>query len=140
MGNLEIRKRHLNNQRPVAQTFSIGARIKSFGCAFEGLSFMLKTHHNAWIHLVATVIVIVVSVLLKISIADCRWIVVAIFLVWGAEAFNTAVEYVCDMVSPERNIVVKRAKDIAAGAVLLSAVSAACIGLLTFWPYLASHF
>ena len=129
----------MNDQGHLAGRFSLAARIKSFGYAFAGLGFMLRTQHNAWIHLVATVAVVVLSTALRISAADWRWIILAIFLVWGAEAFNTAVEYVCDMVSPERNIVVKRAKDIAAGSVLLSAVSAACIGLLTFWPYMDSR-
>ena len=111
--------------------------MKSFGHAFAGLGFMLGTQHNAWIHLVATVVIIVAATVIGISASDWRWIVVAIFLVWAAEAFNTSVEYVCDMVSPDHNVVVKHAKDVSAGAVLLSAFSAACIGLLTFWPYLA---
>jgi diacylglycerol kinase len=59
----------------------------------------------------------------------------AIFIVWSAEAFNTAVEYVCDVVSPGYNVGVRNAKDIAAGAVLISAVSASIIGAITFWPY-----
>jgi diacylglycerol kinase (ATP) len=129
----------LNDQGHAASPFSLGARIKSFGYAFAGLGFMLRTQHNAWIHLAATVLVVLISIVLGISAADWRWIILATFLVWGAEAFNTAVEYVCDMVSPERNVVVKHAKDIAAGSVLLSAASAACIGLLTFWPYLAAR-
>jgi diacylglycerol kinase (ATP) len=129
----------LNDQGHAASRFSLSARIKSFGYAFAGLGFMLRTQHNAWVHLAATVLVVVLSIALRISAADWRWIILAIFVVWGAEAFNTAVEYVCDMVSPERNVVVKHAKDIAAGSVLLSAVSAGCIGLLTFWPYLAAR-
>ncbi len=126
----------MNETIPDRATFSAAARIRSFGYAFVGIAFMLRTQHNAWLHLIATVAVIGVSVFLKLSSSDWRWIVVAIFFVWSAEAFNTAVEYVCDMVSPSYNIVVKHAKDVAAGAVLLSAISAACIGLLTFWPYL----
>jgi len=112
------------------------ARFRSFGYAISGIGFMLRTQHNAWLHLIATVLVLVSAIALKLSATDWRWIVVAIFLVWAAEAFNTAVEYVCDMVAPDYNIVVKHAKDIAAGAVLLSAISAAIIGVLTFWPYL----
>jgi len=126
----------LSDVRPPSPPFSIAARLRSFGYALAGLGFMLRTQHNAWIHLVATALAIAVSALLRISAADWRWIVVAIFLVWSAEAFNTAVEYVCDMVSPERSIVVKHAKDIAAGSVLLSAIGAATLGALTLWPYL----
>jgi len=100
---------------------------------------MLRTQHNAWLHMVATLAVVAFSVWLRISPDDWRWIVVAVFLVWAAEAFNTAVEQVCDLVSPGYSIAVKRAKDVAAGAVLLSAISAASLGLLTFWPYLSAR-
>lgn len=129
----------MDDPRSATSPFSIRARVRSFGYAFAGIGFMLRTQPNAWVHLVATVLALLTSFYLHISAADWRWIILAILLVWAAEAFNTAVEYVCDMVSPERNIVVKHAKDIAAGAVLLSAVSAACIGLITFWPYLPRH-
>ena len=115
--------------------FSLGARLKSFGYAFAGIGFMLRTQHNAWLHLAASMVVIGLGVAMRVSLGDWRWLIAAIFMVWAAEAFNTAVEYVCDMVSPERNIVVKHAKDIAAGAVLLSAVSALLIGAITFYPY-----
>lgn len=124
---------------PEKRLFSPVARLRSFGYAFSGIAFMLRTQHNAWLHLVATFAVIAISIYLHITPSDWRWIAVAIFLVWSAEAFNTAVEYVCDMVSPSYNVVVKHAKDVAAGAVLLSAISAAAIGLLTFWPYLAAR-
>lgn len=97
---------------------------------------MLRTQHNAWVHALASLLVVVVGFTLRITAADWRWIVVAIAMVWVAETFNTAVEYVCDVVSPDYNEAVKRAKDIAAGAVLLCALSAMIIGGLTFWPYL----
>lgn len=115
--------------------FSPLARLKSFGYAFEGIVFMLKSQHNAWLHLVATVLVILTAAFLQVRPEDWRWLIVAIVMVWVAECFNTAVEYVCDVVSPEYNMAVKRAKDIAAGAVLICAVGAAAIGLLTLWPY-----
>lgn len=110
--------------------------MRSFGYAFAGIGFMLRTQHNAWIHLVATALVVGVSAFLHVSVADWRWIVVAVAIVWSAEAFNTAVEYVCDMVSPEHSEIVKHAKDIAAGSVLLSALGAAILGALTLWPYM----
>jgi diacylglycerol kinase (ATP) len=119
----------------IPHRFSLGARLKSFGYAFAGLGFMLRTQHNAWVHLAASVMVVGLGAALRVSLGDWRWLIAAIFMVWAAEAFSTAVEYVCDMVSPERNIVVKHAKDIAAGAVLLSAVSALLIGVITFYPY-----
>lgn len=119
-----------------APRFSIAGRLRSFGYAFAGIGFMLRTQHNAWLHLFATVVVVGAAAFLRVRPDDWRWLIAAILLVWSAEAFNTAVEYVCDMVSPGYNIIIKHAKDVAAGAVLISACGAALIGLITFWPYL----
>jgi len=116
--------------------FSLLARIRSFGYAFAGIGFMLRTQHNAWVHLAASVIVVAAGLGLRVDVSDWRWLIAAMLIVWAAEAFNTAVEYVCDMVSPGYSELVKHAKDVAAGAVLISAIGAALIGALTFWPYL----
>lgn len=118
-------------------SFSPMARLKSVVYAVDGLVFMLRTQHNAWLHLAATVAVIVAGIWFKVRLDDWRWLVAAILLVWMAEAFNTAVEYVCDVVSPGYAEAVRRAKDIAAGAVLVCAIGAALIGVITFWPYVA---
>jgi diacylglycerol kinase (ATP) len=115
--------------------FSVLGRLKSFGFAFAGLAFMLRTQHNAWLHLAATIVVIAAGVALKIAADDWRWLVAAITLVWLAEAMNTAFEYLCDVVQPEFHASVQRAKDIAAGAVLLCAIGAAILGAITFAPY-----
>jgi diacylglycerol kinase len=119
-------------------SFSLTARLKSFGYAMQGILFMLKTQHNAWIHLIATVSVVSLGWYFQIKVDDWRWLIVAIVMVWVAETFNTAVEYVCDMVSPGYSELVKHAKDIAAGAVLIGAFGAMLIGAVTFWPYLVS--
>jgi len=111
------------------------SRLKSVTHAMNGLGFMLKTQHNAWLHLTATVVVILLASFLQVRLEDWRWLIVAMVMVWVAEAFNTAVEYVCDVVSPGYSEAVKRAKDIAAGAVLVCAIGAAVIGFLTLWPY-----
>lgn len=115
--------------------FRLGDRIRSFGYAFRGLGFMLKTQQNAWIHLAATAIVIAAGVWVRLSFHDWRWIVLAIGLVWMAELVNTAFEHLCDAVQPEFHASVKTAKDVAAGAVLVAAFAAALIGLLVFLPY-----
>ncbi len=117
-------------------SFTWRSRIRSFGYAFEGIAVMLQTQHNAWLHLLASALVCVAAATLGVSAADWRWLVVAITLVWAAEALNTAVEFLCDVVSPEYAPAVKGAKDIAAGGVLITAVGAAGIGVLTLWPYL----
>lgn len=116
--------------------FSLSGRIKSFVYAFAGIGFMLRTQHNAWVHAVASVGVVGVGLWLRVTPADWRWLIVAMAMVWVAETFNTAVEYVCDVVSSGYSESVKRAKDIAAGAVLLCAFAAVLIGCFTLWPYL----
>lgn len=116
-------------------SFTWRSRIRSFGYAFEGIAVMLRTQHNAWLHLLASGLVCVAATILDVSAADWRWLVVAMTLVWAAEAMNTAVEFLCDVVSPEYALAVKGAKDIAAGGVLITALGAAAIGVLTFWPY-----
>jgi diacylglycerol kinase (ATP) len=118
-----------------SHTLSWRARIRSFSFAFAGLAFMLRTQPNAWVHLVATVLVICAGLLLPVSLSDWRWLIAAIASVWMAEAINTAIEHVCDVVSPQFNLSVKRAKDIAAGAVLVGAIGAATIGATVFLPY-----
>jgi diacylglycerol kinase (ATP) len=120
-------------------SFSVLERLKSFRFAFEGLAFMLRTQHNAWLHLVATIAVIVAGAFLQVSAADWRWLIAAIALVWLAEAMNTAFEYLCDVVQPEFHVSVKRAKDIAAGAVLICSIGAALLGLITLAPHVLRY-
>lgn len=117
------------------QRLTLTARLKSFGYALEGIAFMLKTQHNAWLHGLATIGVIVLALYCHVSASDWRWLIGAMGMVWVGETINTAVEYVCDVVSPDYNHAVKHAKDIAAGGVLIAAIAALVIGILTFWPY-----
>ena len=112
------------------------ARLRSFRFAFAGIVFMLRTQHNAWIHLGITVLVCTAGVVFSISAADWRWLIVAIALVWIAETVNTAFEHLCDVVSPQFHASVQKAKDIAAGAVLICAVAVAILGVMIFVPYL----
>ncbi len=116
--------------------FSILGRLKSFRHAFAGIAFMLRTQHNAWLHLAATAAVCALGMALKISAQDWRWLVVAVTMVWISEAMNTAFEHLCDVVSPQFQPSVKRSKDIAAGAVLITALGAAALGAMIFLPYL----
>lgn len=117
------------------ERFSLSGRVKSFSYALQGLGFMLRTQHNAWLHALATLGVIALALYTGVTAADWRWLIAAMALVWVAETLNTAVEYVCDLVSPNYHLAVKRAKDIAAGGVLIAAIAAAATGILTFWPY-----
>lgn len=116
--------------------FSIGERARSFRHAFAGIWVMLRTQHNAWLHAVATIVVVGAGLAVGLDGADWRWLVLTIVMVWVAEAMNTAFEHLCDVVSPDFHASVKVAKDVAAGAVLICAIGAVVMGWLIFGPYL----
>ena len=97
---------------------------------------LLASQHNAWIHAAATVAACALGALLGISAPEWCAVVLAIVAVWVAEALNTAFELLCDAVTPEQSPRVKRAKDVAAAAVLVAAGGAAVVGLLVFVPAL----
>lgn len=115
--------------------FSFTGRIRSFKFAFVGLWTMLKSQQNAWIHTFATIAVVIAGIVLKISYGEWCCLVLAIMAVWMAEALNTAFEFLADVASPEFHPLVKKAKDVAAGAVLISAIGAIVIGVIIFGPY-----
>ena len=110
------------------------SRLQSFVHAFDGLSFVLRREPNMRIHIAAAALSIVAGMWLKIDPTDWRWLTVAIGLVLAAEAFNTAVEQCCNAITREFNPAIKAAKDVAAGAVLISAACAALIGVSIFLP------
>ena len=119
-----------------SRRFSGRARLSSFAHAIDGLRLLLRQEHNARVHLAATLLVIAAAATASLSWSDWRWLVAAIALVWMAEAFNTAIEQLCNRVSPGFDPTIKRVKDLAAGAVLIASTAAALIGLLTFLPHL----
>lgn len=112
------------------------SRIASFRYAFSGLGFILRTQQNAWIHLSIAAVVVVAGLLVRLPLAEWLWIASAIALVWFAEAMNTGFEYLCNAVSPEHSADVEKAKDIAAGAVLICSVYAVIVGGLIFGRHL----
>ncbi len=114
--------------------FTISGRIKSFRYAIQGLATMLKSQHNAWVHALATGIVCFVGLLLELTRWDWCWIALAIVAVWIAEALNTSLEFLANIVCPMHHPLVKQAKDVAAGAVLISAVGSVVIGTLVIIP------
>lgn len=115
--------------------FTLAARLRSIKHALEGLLLLLKSQHNAWIHLAATTFVILAGIFYEITATHWAIITLTIISVWVAEALNTAFEYLCDVTNPEFHPLVKKAKDISAGAVLISALGAVIIGLIIFIPY-----
>ncbi len=118
--------------------FTIAARIKSITYALAGIATMLRTQHNAWVHLAATVAAVLLAFWFAISVTEWLALILAIVAVWSAEALNTAFELLCDVASPEFHPLVKQAKDVAAAAVLIAAVGAAAVGLLIFGPRLVA--
>ena len=100
------------------------------------MGIMLRSQHNAWIHALATVAALVAGLVLGISRGEWLAILLSIMAVWVAEALNTAFESLCDVASPEFHPAVERAKDVAAGAVLIAAIGAVLVGLLVFGPRL----
>lgn len=114
-------------------TFS--GRIRSFRCAFKGLRVMIASQHNAWIHAAATLIVVALGVYFRLRPAEWCYIVLAMMSVWTAEALNTAFEFLTDVATPEFHPLAEKAKDVAAGAVLIAAMGSVVIGLLVFGPH-----
>jgi diacylglycerol kinase (ATP) len=121
-------------------TSYLSGRLRSFGHAFRGLKVLIQTQHNARIHAVATILVVAAGALFRISITQWALIALAIACVWAAEALNTAIEFVVDLVSPESHPLAGKAKDVAAGGVLLAAIGAAFVGGLVFGPYVLRLF
>jgi diacylglycerol kinase len=112
-------------------------RWRSFGYAFQGVITLLRTQPHARVHLLAAVIVIAMGFYFEVSRLDWVILCVCITLVLAAEAFNTAIEFLTDLVSPDHHTLAGKAKDTAAAAVLICAVGAVIMGLLVFWPYLS---
>ena len=115
--------------------FSFMGRVRSFRHAFVGIATMLRSQHNAWVHAVATIVVTAAGLAVGLERASWCWVVLAMMAVWSAEALNTAFEFLADVASPEFHPLVKKAKDVAAGAVLIAAIGAVAIGLLVFAPH-----
>lgn len=109
-------------------------RIASFGYAIKGIVDLFKTQMNARIHLLATFFVLLLGWFFQISNVEWCLCIIAITSVLAAEAFNTALEYLTDLVSPDYHILAGKAKDAAAAAVLLTAIGAAIIGIIIFLP------
>ncbi len=116
------------------EKFKLSARARSFGYAFAGWRTMLRHEHNAWIHAVVTVVVIVLGFWLRIGRGDWALLVLAMGMVWMGELVNTAVEAIVNMTSPDPHPLAKIAKDTAAGAVLVAAIVAVIVGLLVLGP------
>ncbi|MEI7675505.1 MAG: diacylglycerol kinase family protein [Bacteroidales bacterium] len=119
-----------------ADKFSWNKRAKSFSYAGRGIALLIRNEHNAWIHLSVFALVILVGLFFQITSTEWIYITIVAAMVLLSEAFNTAIEYLCNHVSPNQNETIGKVKDIAAGAVLIAAIAAAIVGSLIFVPYL----
>lgn len=115
-------------------------RLRSFRCAFKGIWVMIESQQNAWIHAVATLVVAAAGIYFRISLGEWCWAVLAIVVVWTAEALNTAFEFLADATKPEFHPLIGKAKDVAAGAVLISAIGAVAIATFVFGPHILALF
>jgi diacylglycerol kinase len=116
--------------------FSIIKRARSFKHAGRGLYIFIKTTHNAWIHILILLAVIMAGFYFKISSIEWMILILTGGFVLAAEAFNTALEIDINLTSPEYHPYARDTKDVAAGAVLISVIAAIIIGILIFGKYL----
>lgn len=107
---------------------------RAFGDAFAGLGYVLRTQRNVRVHVVVTAGVVVTGVWLDLAAAEWAILALTIGLVMAAEIGNTALEALVDLASPDFHPLAKTAKDTAAGAVLVAAVTAVVVGLLVLGP------
>lgn len=112
----------------------IQSRIHSFGHAFRGWGYVLKTQHNAWIHAVIATIVFFLALWLGLPARDWAVLILTVTMVFAAEFINTAIEAVVDLASPSHHPLAKVGKDVGAAAVLIAALAAVLIGLLLLGP------
>lgn len=118
--------------------FSLIKRAKSFAHAGRGLWIFLKTTHNAWVHLL--VLAVAVALGLYFRITHVEWLLLATVagFVLAAEAFNTAIEIDINLTSPDFHPYARDTKDVAAGAVLISSVTAMIVGIGIFGHHFVS--
>jgi diacylglycerol kinase (ATP) len=112
------------------------SRIHSFGHAFAGMEHVLKTQKNAYIHTVATILVVLMALWLKIPAVPFSILILTIGTVWTAEFINTSLEAAVDLACPEKHPLAKVGKDVGAAAVLIAALSSVIIGIIILGPAL----
>ena len=121
-------------RKPVKRTNPITNRVKSFVFAFRGIYIAGKSGVNIRIQLFIGLLVVIAGFVFEISKTEWLFATFAMGMVLSAEIFNTAIEKLVDLVSPDYNSEAGKIKDLAAGAVLLAAICAAIIGLIIFIP------
>lgn len=120
-------------------THFFASRYRAFGHAFRGWWYVIRTQRNAWIHALATTLVVLLAFWLKLPARDWAVLFVTIALVWTAEFINTALEAVVDLASPRQHPLARVGKDVGAAAVLIAALTSVLVGLLILGPPLWSR-
>lgn len=115
-------------------------RLRSFRFAFAGWWHVIRTQKNAWLHALATIVVLLIAFWLRLAPLEWAVLILTIGMVWMAEFLNTALEVVVDLASPQQNPLAKIGKDVGAAAVLIAAMAAVIIGLLIIGPPLLLQF
>ncbi|MBC6388032.1 diacylglycerol kinase family protein [Lactobacillus kunkeei] len=109
--------------------------VESFKHAFDGLVILCKTERNFRFHLIASLVVVIMSFVLKIDLSQWVWILLAIFMVLIAEVVNTLCESIVNLIVGNKyDEIAKKAKDVAAAGVVIASIFAAIIGLLVYVP------
>lgn len=123
-----------------SEKFSLKKRSKSALYALNGLRVLFLEEHNSRIHIAIVIVVVTAGFLLKIS--NTEWLVICILiaLVFSLEIINSAIENICDYISPQWNEVIKKVKDLAAAAVFVSSVISVICGAIIFLPKLYNLF
>ena len=114
--------------------------VDSFNFAIEGLISALKNEKHMKVHILAAIIIVILAIVINASKVEILIISLSVSFVVITELVNTAVEAIVDLVSPERHPLAKLAKDVAAGAVLVAAINALCVGYLLFYDKLLDIF
>lgn len=108
----------------------------SFRAALAGIGYLLCAEKHIRWHMVATAMVVALGAILGVTRMEWLALILAMALVWVAEAINTAIERACDAITKEQHPLIGRAKDVAAGAVVLAAIFAAVVGAIVLLPHL----
>jgi diacylglycerol kinase len=128
----------VSQQPALAHTPVLRRILRSFGYAFEGLVTLLRSQPNFVVHVAAACVALALGGVLGLGPTELAILLLSVAMVLVVECVNTALETLCDLVSPGFHPLIKRAKDISAAAVLLAALAAVIIGAVLFLPRLAS--
>jgi len=115
-------------------------RLISFKYAINGIKILFREEPNAKIHLFASVCVLVAGYIFRISKDEWIAVILCIVLVIALESINSAIENMADFVSTEKHEMIKKVKDLAAGAVLIGAIASAIVGMIVFLPKIIKIF